>query len=60
MELTEEQYKNYYKVHKRISILKAHPWFGSDQLKFIIKDEYDYYIDNDNKMFYVYSKKEVL
>jgi len=50
MELTKEQ------VNKRKNcLIKGHLWFGEDELKKILKD-YDYYKNEDLKLFYVYNK----
>jgi hypothetical protein len=51
MRLTKEQARG------KMPLIKAHYWFGSDQLKFVIKLGYDYYIDDDNAMFYIYQRK---
>lgn len=52
MKLTKEQYSQ----RKDRPILKAHQWYGNDQLDEILKD-YDYYND-EGVLFYVF-KKEV-
>jgi len=41
---------------RKTCILKAKLWFGSDTLKEVFK-EYDYYLDDDNLLLYVYLKE---
>jgi hypothetical protein len=52
MELTKKQAEK-----RKGCILKAHPWFGSDELGRMLKRGYDYYVDHDDKVIYVYSRK---
>jgi hypothetical protein len=50
MELTKEQNRL-----KKNCLIKAHYWFGIDVFNKVFKD-FDYYIDDENKLFYVYEK----
>lgn len=51
MELTKEQYEK-----RTGALLKAHHWFGSDNFKTIFEN-YDYYVDKDRVLIYVYKKE---
>ena len=55
MEITKEENNK-----RKNCLLKAHYWFGSVELKKILKDNYDYYIDYENTLFYVYEKEVIL
>lgn len=52
MQLTEAQWKK-----RKGCVVKAHPWFGSEEFGRMLKRGYDYYVDHDNALVYVYSRK---
>lgn len=51
MRLTKEENRN-----RKNPLIKAHHWFGSDTFERVFKD-FDYYVDTDNALFYVYDKE---
>lgn len=53
VELTKEQ------ARKRTdAIIKAHHWFGSNHFRKVFRN-YDYYVDDDNVLFYVFPKEKL-
>lgn len=54
MKITKEQNRL-----RKNCILKAHYWFGSDVFEEVFKD-YDFYVDEENTMFYVYRSEDDL
>lgn len=50
MKLTKEQFE---KRKREVPVVKAHHWYGSDELSKVIDKRYDYFVDEDAALFYV-------